>query len=254
MNTRHQTLITKTILLGLFLWPLAASATAVTEYQYRVIKQYPHDRQLFTQGLEIYQGLLLESAGKYGRSSLSQRTLDSSRPLKSHTLLANFFAEGISQLNGRIYQLTWKSGTVFAYDADNFNPLPSLAIKGEGWGLTNDGKALIMSDGSSQLQFINPEDFTISHSLTVSYQGKPINYLNELEWVEGKIYANIWQTDWIVIIDPQSGNITGKVNLKNLKPPGSDVLNGIAYDNVNRRLYVTGKYWPHLYQIELLTQ
>lgn len=254
MKTSHQALLTKMILLSLFLWPLTARAATVTEYQYRVIKQYPHDRQLFTQGLEIYRGQLLESAGKYGRSSLSLRTLEASRPLKTHPLPAHFFAEGINQLNGRIYQLTWKSGTVFVYDTDSFNPLDSLTIEGEGWGLTNDGKALIMSDGSNQLHFVNPADFSIYRSLAVSYQGKPVQHLNELEWVEGKIYANIWQTDWIVIIDPQSGHITGKVNLEDLKPPGSDVLNGIAYDSVNRRLYVTGKYWPHLYQIELLPQ
>lgn len=252
MNTNHQQAFTKTLMLCLLLWPMAANA--VIEYQYRVIKQYPHAREIFTQGLEIYKGQLLESAGQYGRSSLTQRTLEASVPLKSHSVPANYFAEGISQINGRIYQLTWKSGTVFVYEADSFKTLPSLAIEGEGWGLSNDGKALIMSNGSNQLHFIDPEDFSIQRSLKVSHQGKPVNYLNELEWVEGNIYANIWQTDWIVIIDPQSGHVTGKVNLKNLKPAGSDVLNGIAYDQANRRLYVTGKYWPHLYQIELLPQ
>jgi glutamine cyclotransferase len=254
MNTSDQALLIKILLLSLLLWPLAGHAAAVTEYQYRVIKQYPHDPQIFTQGLEIYQGQLLESAGQYGHSSLSLRTLDSTDVLKSHTVAASFFAEGISQLNGRIYQLTWKSGAVFVYNADSFAPLSSVKISGEGWGLTNDGKALIMSNGSNQLHFINPKDFSIYRSLAVSYQGKPVQYLNELEWVDGKIYANIWQTDWIVIIDPQSGHITGKVNLEDLKPLGSDVLNGIAYDHVNRRLHVTGKYWPHLYQIELLPQ
>lgn len=251
MTTSFIHILIRTLMLLAPLSPAAALAEPVIEYQYRVIKQYPHSSGSFTQGLEIYQGQLLESAGQYGQSSLSLRPLASSQPLRAQPLSPQFFAEGISQLDGRIYQLTWKSGKVFVYDADSFKTLSTFTIDGEGWGLANNGKQLIMSDGSSQLHFIDPQNFNRLRSLTVRHQGQPVKYLNELEWVEGKIYANIWQSDWIIIIDPQSGQVIGKVNLRALRQPGSNVLNGIAYDQASQRLYVTGKYWPQLYQIEL---
>ena len=243
--------ISRVSLLLLCLWVATANAQAVTEYRYKVIEQYPHSTSIFTQGLEFYNGQLLESAGKFGESSLSLRAIPSDKILKSHPLPAAFFAEGITQLNGQIYQLTWQSGKVFVYDAESFEVLNTLTIKGEGWGLTNNGKELIMSNGSDQLHFMNPGNLELRRSLAVSLQGKPVSGLNELEWVEGKIYANVWRTDWVVIIEPDSGHITGMVNLKALKPKEADVLNGIAYDSSQQRLYITGKYWPKLYHIEL---
>lgn len=250
MNKNRKTLAWKSLLLAC-LWVAIANAQAVTEYRYKVIAQYPHSTKVFTQGLEFYDGQLLESAGKFGESSLSLRTLSSDKMLKSQRLPAAVFGEGITQLNGRIYQLTWQSGKVFVYDTESFEVVTTLAIKGEGWGLTNNGKELIMSNGSDQLHFMDPENLELRRSLAVSLQGKPVSALNELEWVEGKIYANVWRTDWIVIIDPSSGHITGMVNLKALKPKEAGVLNGIAYDSSQQRLYITGKYWPKLYQIEL---
>lgn len=229
-------------------------ATTPVEIQYRIVKQYPHNPDIFTQGLEYHEGQLLESAGKFGQSSLSLRNLDSTEILKQVSVDKQYFAEGITELDGRIYQLTWQSGKVFVYAADSFKLLREFTIKGEGWGLTNNGTELIMSNGSDKLYFINPQDFTISRSLAITHQGRALTNINELEWVEGNIYANIWQTDWIVIINSLTGHVTGQVNLQALRQPGSDVLNGIAYDRVKQSLFVTGKYWPQLYQIELLTE
>lgn len=225
--------------------------------RYKVIAEYPHNERLFTQGLEFHAGKLYESAGQYRQSSLSMYTLANIQAAQAITIDDQYFAEGISILNGKIYQLTWRAGKVFVYQADNLKKIQQLNYSGQGWGLCNNGHQLIMSNGSNILQFINPANFKTVRTLNVSENGKAVYRLNELEWVEGKIYANLWQSDRIVIINPNNGHVEGSINLsqllpKELRKPTTNVLNGIAYDKNNKRLYVTGKYWPRLYEIEVL--
>jgi glutaminyl-peptide cyclotransferase len=228
----------------------------IVEYQFRIVNSYPHSRQVFTQGLEFHSNLLYESAGLRGRSSLQIRPLDSLKPLHRHRLDKQLFAEGITLFDNQLFQLTWRSGRAFIYRPDTLEPSGEFSVKGEGWGLTNNGKELIMSNGSSRLTFINPKTKAVTKTLNVTFQGKPLNRLNELEWINGLIYANVWQSNWIVMIEPSTGAVRGKVNLtgllpKTLRTVSTDVLNGIAYDRNNDRLFVTGKNWPKLYQIEL---
>ena len=184
------------------------------------------------------------------------RNLESIKPIKIVPLENHLFGEGITILNQRLYQLTWQSQRGFIYDANSLALTGEFQIKGQGWGITNDGRQLIISNGSDRLTFLNPKTFDIVDRVKISYHGRPIDNLNELEWIDGAIYANIWLTDWIVMIDPESGKVTGRVSLKGLLPDGlrtakTNVLNGIAYDRKARRLFVTCKYWPRLYHIEL---
>ena len=228
---------------------------AVIDYQLQVVKRYPHDPELFTQGLEIRHGTLFESAGHYGKSQILHRTLDKTQANARHALKKRYFAEGLTVLDDRVYQLTWRAKRGFIYDRNNLKPLGQFSYRGEGWGLCNDGHSLIMSNGSSKLQFLNPETFQVQRSIEVTLNGHPITKLNELEWIDGQIYANIWQSDWIVIIDPTQGHVVGKANLSGLRKAQASntagVLNGIAYDKQQQRLFVTGKYWPTLFEIEL---
>lgn len=185
-----------------------------------------------------------------------KRSLSDSEPNFQLALGKKYFAEGLTLLDGRLYQLTWHSQRGFIYNPDNLLMIGDFSIKGEGWGLTNNGRQLIISNGSQWLTFVNPADFSISRKLEVTYENKPLTRLNELEWIDGLIYANIWQSDWLVMIDPQTGKVVARVSLKDilpsqLKTPKTDVLNGIAYDRDNKRLLVTGKYWPQLFHIEL---
>jgi glutamine cyclotransferase len=237
--------------------PVNSESNDLINYSYRVTQQYPHSDKIFTQGLVFSDGLLYESGGQYGRSSLIKRTLDNTQPLLKKNINPSFFAEGITLLNDQIYLLTWRSNLVFVYDKETFALVNQFKLDGEGWGLTNNGRQLIVSNGSNQLQFIDPETFTPTASISVMYQGKPQHQLNELEWVNGLIYANVWQTSWIAIINPNNGQLVGKINLHGLvnqatQSPGADVLNGIAYDQQNDRLFITGKFWPTLYQLELI--
>lgn len=231
--------------------------TPVTEYQYRIVASYPHSTDIFTQGLEYRRGLLYESAGLYGQSHISKRPLNAIDPIKKRPLSNRYFGEGLSLLGNQLFQLTWQSGRGFIYDPETLDKTGDFLIDGEGWGLTNDGQYLITSNGSSQLSFIDPETFGIVRTLNVHFEGNLLAKLNELEWVNGVIYANIWQSDWIVMIDSETGNVVGKVFLKNLLPDSlrsakTDVLNGIAFDHNEQRLLVTGKYWPRIYHIELI--
>ena len=234
----------------------AESTSAVTEYHYKVIDTLSHSDALYTQGIEIYRGHFYESAGRYGESRLIQRSLDSSEAIQTFNLSDKIFAEGLTLLNNKIYQLSWKSQRGFVYDISSFKQIASFSYQGQGWGLCNNGSELIMSNGSDQLTFLNPDNFSVTKKIAVSLDGAPVKKLNELEWVNGLIYANIWQSDWIVIIDPDSGVVVGKADLSGLLPKmlttaKTDVLNGIAYDHDNKKLYVTGKYWPRIYQLEL---
>jgi glutaminyl-peptide cyclotransferase len=236
----------------------SASESPHTEYTYTVVASYPHDPQAFTQGLiSLGNDFLLESTGLVGRSSLRRVELQTGRVLKRINLPAPYFGEGIAVLRDRIYQLTWQHQKGFIYDLATLSPLGDFAYTGEGWGLTTDGAALILSDGTDTLRFLDPETFRVTHTLVVTRDGQPVPRLNELEFIEGQIYANIWQTDTLVRIDPATGRVTATIDLTGLLPAAergadTDVLNGIAYDPTTKRLFITGKKWPRLFEIKLL--
>jgi glutamine cyclotransferase len=230
--------------------------TRVLTYTYEIVKTYPHDPAAFTQGLVFHQGLLYESTGLNGFSSLRQVELETGRVLKKVDVPQQFFAEGLTLFNGHLYQLTWQSQIGFIYTLDSFNLLNSFSYTGEGWGLTHNSHSLIMTNGSSQIRFLNPDTFEVQRVINVEDNGRPITQLNEIEYIKGEIYANIWQTDRIARIDPNNGRVTAWINLSGLLSPedrarGVDVLNGIAYDETTDRLFVTGKLWPKLFEIRL---
>ncbi|MFN3690689.1 MAG: glutaminyl-peptide cyclotransferase [Fimbriimonadales bacterium] len=224
-------------------------------YRYRIVNTYPHDKNAFTQGLEFHNGYLYESTGLNGQSSLRKVELRTGRVLQIHRLPNEYFAEGMTILGDRIYQLTWQNGVCFVYRLNTFRQETQFRYYGEGWGLTNDGKHLIMSDGSETITFRDPETFAEVRKITVRAQGKPVRNLNELEYIEGEIWANIWHSDMIARIDPQSGMVKAWVDMEGLPVPNrglEDVLNGIAYDRQNKRIFVTGKNWSKLFEIELI--
>jgi glutamine cyclotransferase len=235
--------------------PMTA-ASKVPIYTYEVAKVYPHDDKAFTQGLVFHQGVLYESTGINGSSSLRRVELETGKVLKKLDVPNQFFAEGLALLNGRLYQLTWTSQRGFVYDLDSFDKIREFAYMGEGWGLTHDAQSLIMSDGSSRIQFINPDTFEVQRTITVQDGRRPVTQLNELEYIKGEIYANVWMRDSIARIDPQSGKVNAWIDLSGILPheagrdPGA-VLNGIAYDDASDRLFVTGKYWPKVFEVKL---
>jgi glutamine cyclotransferase len=219
------------------------------------LASYPHDTNAFTQGLIFRNGVLYESTGQYGRSSLRRVRLETGQVLQQRPLDRRYFGEGLAEWNGRLIQLTWKEGVGFVYDLATFTEQRTFSYTGEGWGITHDGARLILSDGSPTLRFLHPETFRETGRLQVTDRGKPVHDLNELEFVRDEIYANIWNTDRIARISPSSGTVLGWIDLANLWPQraGIDaVLNGIAYDAAGDRLFVTGKLWPRLYHIELV--
>lgn len=235
----------------------SCNAKPVIDYHYRIIESFPHGTNVFTQGFEYHQGVLYESAGLRGQSRLFTRSLNNSNPDNQQRLDDQYFAEGITLFNDKVYQLTWQSQKGFIYQQKSLKPAGTFTIKGEGWGLTNNGKHLIVSNGTSRISFLNPRDFSFSHSIDVTLNKQPLAKINELEWIDNLIYANIWQSNWIVMIDPQTGQVVAKANLTDLLPntlrtAKTDVLNGIAYDHDQQRLLVTGKNWPRIYHIELL--
>jgi glutamine cyclotransferase len=226
-------------------------------YTYKVTKTYPHDTNAFTQGLAFENGFLYESTGLNGRSTLRKVELETGRILQMHKLLTKFFAEGITIYNERIIQLTYKSNVGFVYDKDSFELLQSFNYPTQGWGITYDGKRLIMSDGTSTLYFLDPETFQQTGRIKILDKGVPVGGLNELEYVKGQIFANVWPTERIAIITPRTGQVTGWINMNGLLNPKDatqpvDVLNGIAYDTVKDRLFVTGKFWPKLFEVKLV--
>ena len=247
------------ILRALLLWIICLPLTvgAVQQYDYRVIAQKPQPRDNFVQGLEIRDGFLYVSTGTYGGSRLlryrfADGGLDSARKVDPR-----IFAEGLTVLGDKLYQLTWRNRMMLIYHRKDLRPDHWLPIDGEGWGLTNNGVELIYSDGSAKLYFMAPDTAKVLRSINVTERGKPLSQLNELEWVEGKIWANVWRSDRIVIIDPDTGQVTASIALQGLLPDsqrqsGTDVLNGIARDPADGSIWVTGKRWPWLYQIELI--
>jgi len=225
-------------------------------YTYRVVRTYPHDPKAFTQGLVYFDGYLYEGTGLEGQSSLRKVELRTGRVLQIKKLPPELFGEGITILQDKIYQLTWRNGICFVYERDSFRNITEFSYTGEGWGLTHDGKHLIMSDGSDTLTFRDPDTFAVVKRLQVKAEGVPVRNLNELEYVEGEIYANVWQTDLIARISPRTGEVVGWIDLSGLlserEARNADVLNGIAYDPKEKRLFVTGKLWPKLFEIELV--
>jgi len=236
---------------SLWLLPIA------TQYGYRVVKTYPHDRTAFTQGLEYRDGFLYEGTGMFGRSSVRKLDLDSGRIIQRYDLPQPFFGEGITVLNQQILELTWQSQTGFVYDKSSFQVLRSFDYPGEGWGLTNDGKQIYMSDGSADIRVWDSSTLKEIRRITVKDGATPVTQLNELEWVRGEIYANVWQTDRIARISPVDGRVLGWIDLtgilpKSERPDPDAVLNGIAYDAAGDRLFVTGKLWPKIFEIKLV--
>ncbi|GAB4338943.1 MAG: glutaminyl-peptide cyclotransferase [Desulfobulbaceae bacterium] len=235
---------------------IARQTWAAPVWGYRVVASYPHDPDAFTQGLVISEGVLYEGTGLNGRSSLRRVDLETGRILKLHPLPSIFFGEGVTVFGDRIIQLTWKAGIGLVYDRDSFLLLENFSYEGEGWGLTHDTTHLIMSDGSSVLRFLDPQTFQEVKRIRVKDGEREITSLNELEYVRGSIYANVWKEDRIAVIEPGSGRVTAWLDLSGiLAGPrrgegGEEVLNGIAYDAREDALYVTGKLWPTLFRIE----
>ena len=221
-----------------------------------VLAKFPHDPAAFTQGLLYADGLFYESAGLYGQSTLRKVDPETGAVLLEKRLDAQYFAEGLALLEGKLYQLTWKENTGFIYDPQDFRQLSTFSYPTEGWGLTTDGSSLILSDGSATLYFLDPQTLQTTRALQVSLDGAPLDRLNELEYIRGEIYANIWYKDLIARIDPTSGEVVGVIDCGSLRdgegaPGPNDVLNGIAYDARGDRLYLTGKNWPWIYEVSL---
>ena len=223
---------------------------------YQVVNIWPHDPNAFTQGLVVLDGKMLESTGQVGFSSLRNVDMQTGRVLKKVDVPAPFFAEGITLLNNKIYQLTWEQQLGFIYDATTFEKVGQFKYDGEGWGLTTDGQSLILSDGSNRIRFLDPDSFQVKKTIAVTDGKVPVRNLNELEFVNGEIYANVWHDDRIASINPQTGHITAWIDLTGLLQTGDvqdpeAVLNGIAYDQSSGRLFVTGKLWPRLFEIKI---
>ncbi len=230
---------------------------AVPTLTFKVLNTYPHDRQAFTEGLVIAGGVLYEGTGLNGASTLRRVDLESGKVLQSVALDPEYFGEGVTVWNDQIIQLTWKSHVGFVYDQAAFKLLKTFNYPREGWGLTHDDRSLIMSDGTPTLHFLDPVTFQETRQLTVTDKGQPIFNLNELEYVRGEILANVWQTDRIARILPETGHVIGWIDLAGLLSQADrqlpvDMLNGIAYDAAHDRLFVTGKLWPKLFEIELV--
>jgi glutaminyl-peptide cyclotransferase len=247
-------------------WALTLSLLAsnlahagIPVYRFVVKNSYPHDPKAFTQGLFFKDGYLYESTGLNGQSSLRKVELTSGKVLEKKALASEYFGEGIAEVDGELVALTWTSHVGFVYELKGFKPKRQFSYAGEGWGLASDGHQLYMSDGSAVIRVLNPKTLEPVRSIQVMGEGKPITRLNELEWVDGQLFANIWGTDVIARIDPATGQVLGWIDLGALLAPdkrGTDsadaVLNGIAYDSKHHRLFVTGKLWPKLFEIELV--
>jgi glutaminyl-peptide cyclotransferase len=235
----------------------ANESGAIPEYGYEVVHTYPHDRGAFTEGLFYLNGFLYEGTGLEGQSDIRKVKLETGEVVQRHVIPPEYFGEGIIAWKDKLVEMTYKAELGWIYDLNTFEKKGEFHYPGEGWSLTTDGKRLIMDDGTPQLRFWDPETLAETGRLTVTADGQPVNNLNELEWVKGEIFANIWQTDKIARIDPKTGKVVGWIDLTDILSPqdrveGTDVLNGIAYDAQGDRLFVTGKKWPKLFEIKLV--
>ena len=234
-----------------------SSKQAVPIYGYEIVRAFPHDSDAFTQGLVIHDGKFIESTGEVGRSSLRRVEMETGQLIQIVDVPAPYFAEGITLLKGKVYQLTWQHHLGFIYDAWTFEKIGDFNYAGEGWGLANDGMSLILSDGSNKIRFIDPDNFQLKKTIAVLDGHTLVNEINELEYIQGEIYANIWHADRIARINPETGSVIGWIDLSGLLARGDvadeeAVLNGIAYDEASSRLFVTGKLWPKVFEIRLV--
>lgn len=225
------------------------------KYTYNIKAVYPHDTNSYTQGLQFVDGVLWEGTGEWGKSALQKVDLKSGRAEVLATLPKSEFGEGITVLGDKVYQLTWTNNKVHVYDLQG-NHLKDMRYVGEGWGLTSDGESLYMSNGTTDIYKMNPETFKREGKITVTMRGEAVNFINELEWIDGKIWANVYTTDYVVIINPQTGIVEGLIDFTGLLKQEdvterTDVLNGIAYDAEGKRIFVTGKLWNKLFEIEI---
>jgi len=232
----------------------------IPEYGYQVVHVYPHDPLAFTEGLFYLDGYLYESTGLPGQSSARKVKLETGEVVQKHEVPEQYFGEGIIAWKGKLVQLTWQTEVGFVYDLNTFETRSEFHYPGEGWSMTEDNRRIIMDDGTPQLRFWDPDTLREIGRLTVTANGEPVTNLNELEWVKGEIYANIWMTDRIARIDPKTGKVVGWIDCTGLLNPSdrvegqTDVLNGIAYDAEHDRLFVTGKRWPKLFEIKVVTK
>ena len=229
-------------------------ASRAPVYKYQIVHSYPHDPDAFTEGLEYHGGFLYESTGLNGRSSIRKVKLETGEVLQNRNVSKDYFGEGITFWKDELFELTWSSEIAFVYDAATFASKRSFNYKGEGWALTHNADGLIMSDGTADLRFLDPVTFKERRRITVTDGGVPIKYVNELEWVKGEIFANIYTTDYIARIDPANGHVTGWIDVRGMLPKqndGNTVPNGIAFDSEHDRLFVTGKNWPKLFEIKI---
>lgn len=236
---------------------LSQPEDTIPQYGYRVTAKLPQPRENFVQGLQILDGEIYVSTGLHGKSRLLRYRLGDGSHIDGRPVDSRLFAEGLTVLGQRIYQLTWLSGNVLVYNKSDLKGIEYFRIPGKGWGITHNGKDLIYSDGSHRLHYLSPESKRITHSIEVKENGLPVEALNELEWIDGQIWANVWKTDRIVTINPTTGEVTASINLQGLLPiverqPDTDVLNGIAQNPDDKSIWVTGKRWPWIYQIELV--
>ena len=237
---------------GFAAWQAAASLPV---FGYTVVHTFPHDRDAFTQGLQVVDGVFYEGTGLNGRSSIRKVKIDTGEVLQKRDVPAQYFGEGITVRGSELFELTWQSGVALVYDKQTFMPKRQHTYAGEGWGLTGDASSLIMSDGTEFLRFLDPTTFTEKKRIRVTAAGQPLKELNELEYVKGEIFANVWQTDYVARVDPATGVVNGYIDFRGLLTPrereGTDVLNGIAYDEATDRLFITGKLWPRVFEVRV---
>lgn len=243
---------------GLAVWPELGAPREPKVWVAEVEAAYPHDPDAFTQGLAFHAGALYEGTGQYGESSIRRVELESGEIEQIQPLSALYFGEGITVLDGRLYQLTWVNQVGFVYDVETFERVRSFRYAGEGWGLAHDGRHLILSDGTERIRFMDPASYEVVRTIRVRAGGRPVVRLNELEYVDGEIWANVWYDDRIARIDPGSGDVIGWIDAGGVYPRSErgseDVLNGIAYDPGSERVLITGKNWPRLYEIDVVPQ
>lgn len=226
-------------------------------YDAKVVASFPHDSAAFTQGLFFANGALFETTGQYGESQIRQLNLRKGSVSKKTDLPEGVFGEGATVIGDQLISLTWRSGIGYVHNVDDLSLVKNFDYEGEGWGLTYDGERLILSDGTDQLRFFDPETFEETGAISITFAGQPVRYLNELEWIDGEVWANVWQQDVILRIDPETGVVMAVVDLTQVYPvgerekPKENVLNGIAYEPNSKRLFVTGKRWPKLYEIDV---